>query len=77
MIHLRKLNGTRMSSFKFKIGDLVQFDTSRKLGLVTEVKNAPEFEPPEKIADVKVLWLDGEEFWCLDFTLELVSRNYN
>ena len=42
-----------------------------------EIKNAPEFEPPEKLADVRVLWLDGEKFWCLDFTLELVSRNYN
>ncbi len=58
---------------EFKIGDLVRFDCSRKLGLVVDIKNAPEFEPPEKIADVLVLWLDGEEFWCLDFTLELVS----
>jgi hypothetical protein len=66
-----------MPSSKFFIGDLVQFDCTRKLGLVTAIKNAPEFEPPEKIADVKVLWLDGEEFWCLDFTLELVSRSHN
>jgi len=77
VIHLRKSNGTKMSSCKFKVGDLVQFDSSRKLGIVIEIKNAPEFEPPEKIADVRVLWLDGEKFWCLDFTLELVSRNYN
>jgi len=63
--------------YKFQIGDLVRFDCSRKFGLVTEVKNAPEFQPPERIADVKVLWLDGGEFWCLDFTLELISRNHN
>jgi len=58
---------------KFKIGDLVQFDCAPKIGIVTEIKNAPEFEPPEKIADVKVCWVDGEEFWCLDFTLILLS----
>ena len=58
---------------KFKIGDLVQFDCSRVAGIVTDIKNAPEFEPPDKVADVKVLWSDGEEFWCLDFTLKLLS----
>ena len=64
-------------SGRFKVGDLVRFDCSHMLGIVTEIKNAPEFEPPEKIADVKVYWLDGEEFWCLDFTLELVVANHN
>ena len=62
---------------KFKIGDLVEFDVSRKYGIVTEIKNAPEFEPAEKIADVMVKWVDGGEFWCLDFTLRLVSRRGN
>ena len=60
---------------KFKIGDLVEFDASRNYGVVTEVKNSPVFTPPEKIADVKVKWMDGDEFWCLDFTLRLVSRH--
>jgi len=62
---------------KFNVGDLVQFDSSRALGIVIEVKNVPAFNPPEKVSDVKVLWLDGIEFWCLDFTLRLVSPRQN
>ena len=61
----------------FNIGDLVQFDCSRMIGIVTEIKNAPEFIPPDKVADVKVYWVDGEEFWCLDFTLKLLSSIKN
>ena len=62
---------------KFKVGDLVQFDYHHTIGLVTEVKLAEEFEPSENITDVKVLWMDGEEFWCLDFTLLLLSKKNN
>ena len=61
----------------FNIGDLVQFDYSHMIGIVTDIKNAPEFTPPDKIADVKVHWTDGEEFWCLDFTLKLLSSIKN
>lgn len=57
----------------FKPGDLVQFDCSPMIGVVIGVKNSPSFDPPEKIADVLVRWVDNEEFWCLDFTLKLLS----
>ena len=59
---------------KFKVGDLVQFDISNKYGIVIEIKNASEFEPSERIADVKVRWFDGEEFWCLDFILQHIPK---
>lgn len=60
---------------RFLVGDLVQFDSyGATVGIVTDIKNSPNFTPPEKIADVLVYWADGIEFWCLDFTLVLVSR---
>jgi len=57
----------------FRVGDLVQFDSSRAIGIVTDTKLADAFLPHEEILDVKVLWLDGVEFWCLEFTLVLLS----
>jgi len=58
---------------KFAIGDLVEFDTSHILGIVTDVKLADAFHPLEEILDVKVYWRDGEEFWCLEFTLKKIN----
>ena len=60
---------------KFKIGDLVEFDCVHKLGIVIDVKMSTAFVPPEEIQDVKVCWLDGEEFWCLEYTLKLISSH--
>jgi hypothetical protein len=62
------------SLIKFEVGDLVQFDITHLLGIVTATKKAAAFGPHENIADVKVLWVDGEEFWCLGFTLKLISK---
>jgi hypothetical protein len=59
---------------KFTIGDLVQFDVSRTIGIVTDIKTAEAFSPLEDISDVKVYWIDGVEFWCLEFTLILISK---
>ena len=58
---------------KFTVGDLVQFDISHILGIVTDVKIAEAFSPLEEILDVKVRWIEGEEFWCLECTLKMVS----
>ena len=58
---------------KFAVGDLVQFDISSVLGIVTDTRIAPAFLPLEEILDVKVRWIDGVEFWCLEFTLKLIS----
>jgi len=58
---------------KFAVGDLVQFDISHILGIVTDVKMAEAFSPLEEILDVQVRWIDGEQFWCLEFTLKLIS----
>jgi len=58
---------------KFKIGDLVEFDYMHKLGMVVDVKISTDFDPSEEVQDVKVCWLDGEEFWCLEYTLKLIS----
>ncbi len=59
---------------KFAIGDLVQFDISHIIGIVTDTKLAEAFCPLEEILDVKVYWIDGVEFWCLEFTLKLISK---
>jgi len=59
---------------KFAIGDLVQFDISHIIGIVTDTKLAEAFHPLEEILDVKVYWIDGVEFWCLEFTLKLISK---
>jgi len=61
-------------TYKFKVGDLVQFDISNKCGVAIKIRNASEFEPSEKISDVKVKWFDGEEFWCLDFMLQHIPK---
>lgn len=63
-----------LECYKFKVGDLVQFDLFHIAGIVTKVKLSDAFDPSEKITDVKVFWLDGEEFWCLDFTLLMLSK---
>ena len=62
------------NNINFDIGDLVQFDISRIIGIVTDTKLAIAFDPSENIQDVKVRWSDNEEFWCLDFTLKLISK---
>jgi hypothetical protein len=41
---------------------------------VTNKKIAEAFDPSENIHDLKVRWHDGEEFWCLEFTLKLLSK---
>jgi hypothetical protein len=56
-----------------KIGDLVTFEPISHLGLVIEKKNAEAFYPEEDITDLKVLWGNGDTFWCLDFTLRPIS----
>jgi len=58
---------------KFKIGDLVQFDICHVIGIVTDTKIAKEFKPSEEVMDIKVNWIDGTEFWCLEFTLVPIS----
>ncbi len=63
---------------EFQIGDLVKFDTSHVLGIVLDVKRLDELSDCDKeIYDVLVQWIDGEVFWCMDFTLEHVSGNSN
>ena len=52
----------------------MQFDISRAIGIVTNKKLADGFDPSENIHDLKVRWSDGEEFWCLEFTLKLLSK---
>jgi len=59
---------------KFEVGDLVHFEHGWVPGLVTETKVSEAFEPDEKLLDVKVSWADGIEFWCLEFTLKLLSK---
>ena len=59
----------------FKPGDLVRFDLLHNIGVVVAVQEIPEFtrdedRDDERIYDVLVYWVDGEAFWCLEFTLE-------
>lgn len=56
----------------YQPGDLVRFDITRQVGLVLEVKKSRDFH--DNLQDVRVLWNDGEDFWCLEFTLQLVSK---
>ena len=61
----------------FKPGDLVRFDLLHSIGVVVAVQEIPEFtrdedRDDERIYDVLVYWVDGEAFWCLEFTLEHV-----
>ena len=58
---------------KFSIGDLVRFDITRALGIVVDIKTSTAFTPPEEVQDVRVRWFDGETFWCLEYTLKLIS----
>ena len=44
---------------------------------MTNKKLAEAFDPSENIHDLKVKWNDGEEFWCLEFTLKLLSKKEN
>jgi len=60
---------------KFKPGDLVQFDTIRSLGVVLEIKKTQYLN--EETTDTLVRWSNGEQFWCLECTLELISSNHN
>jgi len=53
----------------------VRFDSTYFLGVVIELKDAAAFDIKEGIKDVKVVWSGGGIFWCLDFTLVLVSRD--
>jgi len=62
------------SKKSINIGDLVAFDNVRRTGLVIDKKEAEAFHPEEKITDIKVLWSNGDVFWCLDFTLQQISR---
>ena len=59
----------------FKPGDLVRFDLLHNIGVVVAIQEIPEFtrdedRDDERIYDVLVYWVDGEAFWCLEFTLE-------
>tara|TARA_R110001583_G_scaffold125364_3_gene276944 strand:+ start:141 stop:347 length:207 start_codon:yes stop_codon:yes gene_type:complete len=64
-----------MSNSDFNIGDLVQFDSyGEAVGVVVDVRQSPNFVPPDRVYDVLVSWSDGEEFWCLDFALVLISK---
>ena len=54
---------------------MVQFDSyGTAVGIVIDVKDSISFEPSEKITDILVSWSNGNIFWCLDFTLILISR---
>jgi len=67
-----------MSNGNIKLGDLVRFDVSHHLGIVLDTQPSKSFpDPPDKqaVQDVYVYWGDGEVFWCLEFTLELISRH--
>ena len=61
---------------KFEIGDLVSFSSMHVLGVIVDVRPAPAFYPEEEIQEAKVQWLEpeGEAFWCVDITLDLVSK---
>lgn len=59
---------------KFRIGDLVRFSDDYYLGLVVELQPAHGFKIKENIIDVRVLWVNGQCFWCLDCTLIVVSE---
>ena len=59
----------------FKPGDLVRFDLLHNIGVVVAIQEIPEFtrdedRDDERIYDVLVYWVNGEAFWCLEFTLE-------
>mgnify|MGYP005815633893 CR=1 FL=1 len=62
-----------MNTKTFQIGDLVEFDAAHKLGIVIDIKTSTAFDPSEKVQDVKVRWATGKEFWCLEYTLNLLS----
>ena len=53
----------------------MRFDSTYSLGVVIDLKDAVSFDAEEGIKDVKVVWSQGGIFWCLDFTLVLISRD--
>ena len=64
-------------SCSFKPGELVRFDLLHSIGVVVKPHEIPELareddRDDERIYDVLVYWVDGEAFWCLEFTLEHV-----
>lgn len=61
---------------KFEIGDLVCFSSVHVLGIIVDVRPAPAFHPEEEIQEAKVRWLEpgGETFWCIDVTLDIISK---
>tara|TARA_R100000152_G_C6759733_1_gene183706 strand:+ start:583 stop:789 length:207 start_codon:yes stop_codon:yes gene_type:complete len=64
-----------MSDCVFQIGDLVQFDSyGDTIGVVIDIRESPNFIAPDRVYDILVSWSDGEEFWCLDFALVLISK---
>lgn len=65
----------KWSPKNIKIGHLVRFDRVHHLGIVIAIRESRAFHPEENIRDMKVLWNDGEAFWCLDFTLTSITRN--
>jgi hypothetical protein len=64
---------------KFQIGDLVRFSGVHVLGVVIGVRLAEAFGPGADVMEARVRWFepDGETFWCIDVTLELISRVKN
>ena len=63
---------------KFEIGDMVQFDSYEDaVGIVIDIKESVSFESGEAIRDILVCWSNGHIFWCLDFTLILLSKKEN
>ena len=64
-----------MPEQEFNIGDLVQFDSyGHTIGVVIDKKISPNFKSPDRVYDILVSWADGQEFWCLDFALVLISK---
>jgi hypothetical protein len=65
-------------NYEFEIGDLVMFESyGDVVGIVTDKKISENFVPPDRVYDVLVSWSDGEQFWCLDFALVLISKKEN
>ena len=63
---------------KFEIGDMVQFDSYENVvGIVIDIKESVSFDAKEAIRDILVCWSNGHIFWCLDFTLILLSKKEN
>ena len=59
---------------KFEIGDLVRFSSAHALGVVIDIKEAGPGWKGAQEAKVKWLEPEGETFWCVDVTLEIISK---